>query len=100
MVFAFQAEMVHFYTCLNLLRFRLTVCCALIGHAACVFQNEIWVTGGRSDLYQMYSLAFTFKNADVWHSADGGTWTQVDLLLGDFYAQNSDVVQPGIIAPW
>ena len=32
----------------------------------------LWLTGGRSDLYAMYNMGFTYKNADVWQSADGG----------------------------
>lgn len=68
--------------------------------ASTVFKDEIWVTGGRSDKYAMYNLDFSFKNADVWRSKDGRTWTQVELLYGDFFAQNAIVKQPGSIAPW
>ena len=94
-----------------------------IAFAATVFKGEIWLTGGRSDLYNMYNMQFSFKNADVWHSNDGsklsftcrlyictdddihcdihiGTWVQEALLYGDFYAQNKLVKQPGVIAPW
>lgn len=42
-----------------------------VAFAATVFKGEIWLTGGRSDLYNMYNMQFSFKNADVWHSADG-----------------------------
>jgi len=68
--------------------------------ASTVFKGEIWLTGGRSDLYAMYDLAFSFKNADIWHSVDGRTWVQELRLFGDFFAQNKFVKQPGSIAPW
>ena len=43
-----------------------------LAHAVTVFKNMLWLTGGRSDLYAMYNMGFTYKNADVWQSADGG----------------------------
>eukprot|EP01034_Spumella_vulgaris_P024096 gene24096-30399_t len=48
----------------------------------------------------MYNLLDSYKMADVWKSSDGAAWTQEELLEGDFFAQNIDVVQPGAIAPW
>jgi hypothetical protein len=53
-----------------------------------------------------YNLLDSYKVADVWfHSnsslpADDGLWTQVTDNSGDYYAQNTDVVQPGSIPPW
>lgn len=47
-----------------------------------------------------YNLKQSIKTADVWHSKDAATWQQIQYLQGDFYAQNTDVVQPGSIAPW
>lgn len=70
------------------------------GHAVCVFKGMVWLTGGRTEQYTRYNLKPGFKAGDVWRSSDGGTWTQETLLLGDFYAQNADVVQPGPVAPW
>jgi hypothetical protein len=46
-------------------------------HASCVFKGEIWLTGGRVDLYSTYNLISSYKEDDVWHSADGATWKQV-----------------------
>ncbi len=81
-----------------------------------MFKGYIWVTGGRVDLYVMYNLLDSYKVADVWKSKDGGQfsylvlafahlylsaiWTQEKQMTGDYYAQNIDVVQPGLIAPW
>jgi hypothetical protein len=70
------------------------------GHAACVFKNKVWVTGGRTDKYTRYNLKPGYKTADVWWSSDGVMWTQESYLLGDFFAQNSDATQPGPLAPW
>lgn len=69
-------------------------------HATCVFNGEIWLTGGRSDKYQQYNFLDSYKNADVWHSVDGTFWKPMSSMTGDFYAQNYDAIQPGPIAPW
>eukprot|EP01038_Epipyxis_sp_PR26KG_P013274 gene13274-17787_t len=69
-------------------------------HASCVFKGKIWVTGGKCDQFTEYDLLFSYKRADVWYTDDGVLWTQVVKLLGDFYAQNNDVQQPGDHAPW
>lgn len=70
------------------------------GHASCVFNKQVWVLGGRSDFTIKYNLQKSVRNADVWVSLDGAFWQQVTNLQGDFYAQNSDVMQPGSYAPW
>lgn len=36
----------------------------------------------------------------MWYSTDGGLWAQDSLLTGDYFAQNTDVVQPGEVAPF
>lgn len=69
-------------------------------HATCVFNGKIWLTGGRSNVYNTYNYQNSYQTADVWYSEYGDTWTQQTELIGDFYAQNSDVKQPGLIAPW
>ena len=43
-----------------------------IAHASCVFQNKLWIAGGRTDLYTQYNLLDSYKVADVWYSVDGG----------------------------
>jgi len=47
-------------------------------HATCIYQNKIWITGGKTDLYKMYNTLFSYKAGDVWNSADsgGGNWEQ------------------------
>lgn len=69
-------------------------------HASCVFKGRIWVTGGRTALYTMYNHLDSYKVADVWSSANGAIWRRESFLTGDFFAQNTDVTQPGPIAPW
>ena len=69
-------------------------------HATCLYQKKIWVTGGKTDLYQMYNTLYSFKVADVWWSLDGADWVREEELKGDFYAQNSDVLPNWIVAPW
>eukprot|EP01041_Mallomonas_annulata_P005559 gene5560-11189_t len=70
------------------------------GHAVCVFNGLIWLTGGRADSSLLYNLQPSVTKADVWYSSDGDKWTQVKNLRGDFYAQNDDALQPGPTAPW
>lgn len=97
--------------------------CISTAHASCIFKGEIWVTGGRTAEYVTWNLLDSYKVADVWHSENGGNteqsvhwpgqtnntstvglfiaiWKQVTELTGDFFAQNTDVTQPGPIAPW
>lgn len=69
-------------------------------HASCVFMGKIWVTGGRTVLYNQYNLLPSVKTADVWYTSNGADWFQQKQLAGDFYAQNADAMQPGDLAPW
>jgi len=69
-------------------------------HASCVFKGQIWLTGGRTAAYTTYALLESFKVADVWRSSTGALWAKERELTGDFFAQNTDVTQPGPIAPW
>ena len=83
-------------------------------HASCMYtppgskSPRLWVTGGKVEKYQRYDMIYSVKQADVWYSepdvtfdiALGQNWQQMQLMTGDFYAQNADVVQPGKIAPW
>lgn len=69
-------------------------------HATTVFRGEIWLTGGRTDEYTTYDLLTSHRVADVWHSPDGQSWTQISKLYGDYYAQNFDAMQPGPVAPF
>eukprot|EP01031_Cornospumella_fuschlensis_P042760 gene42760-52249_t len=69
-------------------------------HASCVFKGRIWVAGGRTNAYTMYNLLESYTVADVWSSANGAIWSQQLRMVGDYFAQNTDVVQPGPIAPW
>jgi hypothetical protein len=69
-------------------------------HASCVFKGKIWVTGGRTVLYNQYNLLPSVKTADVWYTSNGADWFQQGQLAGDFYAQNADAMQPGDLAPW
>ncbi|CAM9139251.1 unnamed protein product [Ectocarpus fasciculatus] len=70
------------------------------GHAAAVFKDQLWVVGGRGELYQTYNLRFQNRRGDVWSSPDGQTWLQSTELTGDFQLQNFDAVDPGALAPW
>ena len=69
-------------------------------HATCVFKGKIWVVGGRSQVYNKYNLLPTYRLSDVWSSVDGANWKQELNLQGDFFAQQTDVPQPGPLAPW
>jgi hypothetical protein len=37
------------------------------GHAMAVFKGMLWVTGGRSELYQEYNLQQSHRRGDVWN---------------------------------
>jgi len=65
------------------------------GHASTVYRCPnapgvdsnsmcLWMTGGRSEDYQGFDLEFTRRNADVFFSADGETWSQILNLQGDY----------------
>jgi len=69
-------------------------------HASAVFQNLLWLTGGRSTPRHNYNTRLTDRLGDVWYSEDGDLWTQVVRLTGDFSVQESDAIQPGPYAPW
>mmetsp|Transcript_19908 Transcript_19908/g.33321 ORF Transcript_19908/g.33321 Transcript_19908/m.33321 type:complete len:546 (+) Transcript_19908:176-1813(+) len=69
-------------------------------HASCVFKGNLWLTGGRTARYTTWDLLDSFKVADVWRTTNGGIWAQEEELTGDFFAQSTDVTQPGPIAPW
>jgi hypothetical protein len=69
-------------------------------HATAVFKGSIWVCGGRTAQYVLYNLENSVKEADCWSSIDGSLWKQEQQMLGDYWAQNFDVVQPGKLAPW
>ena len=68
-------------------------------HATTVFNNVIYLTGGKSDFYEMYKNMNSVKRADVWYSLDGADWL-AKTCSGDFYIQNADALQPGSVAPW
>lgn len=70
------------------------------GHAAAVFKDQLWVVGGRGELYQTYNLRYQNRRGDVWSSPDGQTWMQSNELTGDLQLQNFDAVDPGALAPW
>lgn len=65
-----------------------------------MFKGRIWVVGGRTAPFVDYHLQTSYKTADVWYSYDGAIWAQQIDLSGDFFAENTDVVQPGDIAPF
>ena len=65
-----------------------------------MFQGKIWLVGGRSQTYNKYNLLPTYRLSDVWSSVDGANWKQELNLQGDFFAQQTDVTQPGPLAPW
>lgn len=58
------------------------------------------MTGGRTNSYTTYNLLTSYKVADVWYSTNGYIWAQESKLTGDYFAQNTDAMQPGPIAPW
>ena len=65
-----------------------------------MFKNYLWVTGGKSQYHPVYTLTSANTENDVWRSLDGARWEQMDAMVGDYYAQNVDVIQPGPLAPW
>ena len=69
-------------------------------HASCSFLGKLWVIGGYSDTYPMFNLIYSQRNNDVWNSINGISWVRETALLGDFYAQNWDALQPGPVAPF
>ena len=70
------------------------------GHATCTFKGKIWLIGGRTQVYNKYNLLPSTLVADLWYSTDGANWYQENNLAGDFFAQNSDVTQPGGVGPF
>ena len=70
------------------------------GHATCTFKGKIWLIGGRTQVYNKYNLLPSTLVADLWFSTDGANWYQENNLAGDFFAQNSDVTQPGGVGPF
>lgn len=69
-------------------------------HATCIYNGRIYVTGGKTNLYEMYNTLYSYKVADVWWSLDGADWVQETQLKGDFYAQNADAIDSSALAPW
>lgn len=67
---------------------------------ATVFKGKLWTCGGRTAKYVMYDLSDSYKTADCWSSENGNSWRQEVGMMGDYWAQNTDVTQPGQIAPW
>ena len=70
------------------------------GHATCTFKGKIWLIGGRTQVYNKYNLLPSTLVADLWFSTDAANWFQENNLAGDFFAQNSDVTQPGGVGPF
>jgi hypothetical protein len=68
-------------------------------HATTNFNGVLYLCGGKSDYYEMWKNLQSVKRADIWTSTDGRDWT-LQLLEGDYYAQNWDALQPGSVAPW
>jgi hypothetical protein len=68
-------------------------------HATTVFNGVLYLTGGKSDQYEMYKTLDSVKRGDVWKSYDGADW-EMQTLEGDYYIQNADALQPGTLAPW
>jgi len=69
-------------------------------HASCVFKNEIWLIGGRTEKFYQYNLLDSYVVNDIWYSSDSQIWKQAFLIDGDFFAQNEDVIQPGPFPPF
>lgn len=44
----------------------------LTAHASTVFQNKLWITGGKSQYHPLYDLASGNTENDVWYTEDGG----------------------------
>ena len=68
-------------------------------HATTMFNGVLYLTGGKSDLYEMYKTLNSIKRGDVWKSYDGADW-EIQTLEGDYYIQNADALQPSTLAPW
>jgi len=41
-------------------------------HAACVFRDRLYVSGGKTQSYPKWNLVNSFKANDLWSSLDGG----------------------------
>ena len=68
-------------------------------HSTTMFNDVMYLTGGKSDLYEMYKTVNSIKRGDVWKSYDGADW-ELQTLEGDYYIQNADALQPSTLAPW
>ncbi len=62
----------------------------------------LWLTGGRTDPYRTYELEIEDRTADVWYSENGGQWSKVMELSGDFIngVGNFNAKHNAEVAPW
>jgi len=73
------------------------------GHATAVFDNKIWLTGGRGNTFTMYDQVNkqATRFGDVWCFELGDTtWQQKLSLTGNFEEQNKEYLSGGTYAPW
>ena len=65
------------------------------GHAVCVFNDKLWLVGGRSEEYQRWDLERDVRKSDIWYTEGGSVttgslWRQMSAITGDFAEQQMD----------
>ena len=65
------------------------------GHAVAVFNDRLWLIGGRSEEYQRWDLERDVRKSDIWYTEGGSVttgylWRQMVAITGDFAEQQMD----------
>ena len=75
------------------------------GHAVAVFNDRLWLIGGRSEEYQRWDLERDVRKSDIWYTEGGSVttgylWRQMVAITGDFAEQQMDAKTGSRDAPF